>query len=75
MEIFTKLRKEGLGIQVHYIPVYSHPYYHQLGYKQGLAPVAEKFYKKEISISIYPAIEVEDTNYVVKKIFEVFKEI
>lgn len=55
-DIFNKLREKGLGVQVHYIPVYFHPYYQQLGFKKGLCPVSEKFYEKEISIPMFPAM-------------------
>ncbi|NMC98467.1 MAG: UDP-4-amino-4,6-dideoxy-N-acetyl-beta-L-altrosamine transaminase, partial [Bacteroidales bacterium] len=48
-EIFSELRARGIGVQVHYIPVYLHPYYQKLGYSSGLYPNAELFYKKEIS--------------------------
>ena len=71
-EIFNRLREEGLGVQVHYIPVYLQPYYQKLGYNKGLCPVAENFYHKEISIPMYPAMHNEDIDYVVDTIFKVF---
>ncbi|MBE0479075.1 UDP-4-amino-4,6-dideoxy-N-acetyl-beta-L-altrosamine transaminase [Candidatus Aerophobetes bacterium] len=73
-EIFTKLREEGLGVQVHYIPVYWQPYYRQLGYEKGICPKAEDFYRKDISIPLYPSMDNEDVAYVIEKIFEVFQE-
>ena len=42
-DIFTKLRTNGLGVQVHYIPVYKQPYYQKLGFKQDSCPVCEEF--------------------------------
>lgn len=72
-KIFDQLRKKGVGVQVHYIPVYLHPYYQNLGYHQGLCPVAEKFYKREISIPIYPAMNNNNITYVIKTIFDVLK--
>lgn len=74
-EIFLKLRDQGLGIQVHYIPVYLQPYYQKLGYKKNSCPVSEDFYHREISIPMYPAMSDEDADYVIEKIFKVFKEI
>lgn len=67
-EIFSKLREKGLGVQVHYIPVYWQPYYKVLGYKKGLCPVAEDFYRREISIPIYPAMTTENVNHVIDTI-------
>lgn len=64
-EIFQNLRKNKLGVQVHYIPIYFHPYYYGLGYKRGKCPVAEDFYQKEISIPIYPAMKKKDIDQVV----------
>jgi len=74
-KIFDNLRKEGIGVQVHYIPVYRQPYYKKLGYKKGLCPDAEDFYKREISLPIYPAMKKEDVEYVIEKVYTVFKEL
>ena len=41
---FEALRDRGIGVQVHYLPVYRHPYYEELGYRAGLCPKAEDFY-------------------------------
>jgi len=74
-EIFRKLREEGVGVQVHYIPVYWQPYYQSLGYRKGLCPKAENFYRAEISLPLYPAMEESDIEFVVEKVFKVFKDI
>jgi len=71
--IFTKMREKGLGVQVHYIPVYWHPYYQELGYKKGICPTSEDFYQREISIPLYPSITSQDVNYVIKTIFDIIK--
>ena len=52
--LFERLRSEGLGVQVHYLPVYWHPYYQGLGYRRGVCPNAERFYQTAISLPIYP---------------------
>jgi dTDP-4-amino-4,6-dideoxygalactose transaminase len=70
-EIFEELRNNGLGVQVHYIPVYFHPYYKELGYKLGICPNAESFYQKEISIPIYPSMTNEQVSLVIKTILGV----
>ena len=64
-EIFAKLREAGLGVQVHYIPVYWQPYYQKLGYKKGICPNAEDFYQREISIPLYPAMKDSDIKHVI----------
>lgn len=63
-EIFSKAREKGIGLQVHYIPVYSHPFYQNLGFNEGLCPKAEDFYQREISIPIYPAMSYDDVHRV-----------
>lgn len=73
--IFRKLRHRGIGVQSHYIPVYTHPYYHGLGYRTGLCPLAEDFYKREISIPIHPSMIDEDMKYVVKQLLDTFSEL
>lgn len=53
-EIFNILRSKGVGVNVHYIPVYYHPYYKSLGYKKGLCSKAEKYYKETLTLPLYP---------------------
>lgn len=67
-EIFKKLRERGIGVQVHYIPAYLHPYYQEAGYKKGLCPKAEAFYKAELSIPLFPDLSKKDQDFVIKTI-------
>ncbi|MBU2541485.1 MAG: UDP-4-amino-4,6-dideoxy-N-acetyl-beta-L-altrosamine transaminase [Candidatus Omnitrophica bacterium] len=73
--IFDELRKNRIGVQVHYIPVYWHPYYRKLGYKKGLCPKAEEFYQREISIPLHQGMSDKDIKYTVRIIFDVFNKI
>ncbi len=57
---FEKLKSLHVGVQVHYIPVYYHPYYQGLGYRKGLCPVAEDFYDRCVSLPIYPSLTDDD---------------
>lgn len=74
-QIFAKLRARGLGVQVHYIPVYLQPHYQELGYKRTLCPTAKGFYEREISLPLYPSMAAEDVDYVVRNTLDVFEEI
>lgn len=67
-DIFLKLKEEKLGVQVHYIPVYWHPFYQKMGYKKGICPAAEEFYLRELSLPIYPAMKGEEQRYVIESI-------
>ena len=64
---FEELIKAGLNLQVHYIPVYWHPYYANLGYQRGLCPNAEEYYRRTISLPLYPDLTDEDVNEIVSR--------
>ena len=71
IEFFEKMKEKNIILQVHYIPVHLQPYYKDnFGFKEGDYPIAENFYKQEISIPMYPALEDDDLEYIVKTIKE-----
>lgn len=63
-EIFAVLRAKGIGVQVHHLPTYLHPYYQKLGYKKGLCPRAEAFVSSEISIPLFPRITEKQQRFI-----------
>jgi len=70
-KIVTGLRQQGVGVQMHYMPVYKHPYYRRLGYKGNFAPQAEDFFRREISLPIYPGLSLKDQGLVVKTVLKI----
>ncbi|RTQ94281.1 UDP-4-amino-4,6-dideoxy-N-acetyl-beta-L-altrosamine transaminase [Lysinibacillus telephonicus] len=64
-EIFKKMRELNIGVHVHYIPVYWHPYYQNLGYKKGLCPIAENYYKRALTLPIHPSLTNDDIEGIV----------
>ncbi len=64
-QIFEALQKENIGVQVHYIPVYYHPYYQALGYSKGLCPNAEKLYEEILTLPLFPAMSMQDLKDVI----------
>ncbi len=66
------LRQLNIIVQVHYIPVHYHPYYQKLGWNKGDFPVAEAFYRKCLSIPIYPTLTDEEQSYVTEKLSAFF---
>ncbi len=65
-DVYGRLKKEGIGCQIHYIPVYLQPYYRKnLGYKKGDCPAAEQYYRRCISIPIFPKMRDDDVYKVV----------
>ena len=74
-EFFDALAAENIFCNVHYIPVYYHPYYENLGYKKGLCPQAERIYEELISLPLYYGMtdqDVEDVILAVKKLAAYF---
>jgi len=73
--IFDGLRRCGLGVQVHYIPVYLQPYYSGLGFKKGLCPKAEGFYFSEISIPLFPGMKNSEVDTVIGNVRRAFSRL
>ena len=70
--IFEKLQKEGLGVQIHYIPLHFQPFYKkEFGYKKGDFPVAEKYYQRAITIPLFPKMTDKEVNRVIKTVKKV----
>lgn len=72
-EVFDTLRGEGIGVNVHYIPVYRHPYYQKHGYADVCCEHAEKYYERAISIPIYPLLTDAEQDYVIEAIKKAVK--
>lgn len=64
-EVYDALRKAGLNINVHYIPVYHHPYYRNHGYADVFCSNAEQLYQRMVSLPIFPALKEEEQEYVI----------
>jgi dTDP-4-amino-4,6-dideoxygalactose transaminase len=71
-KIFNVLRANGIGVNLHYIPVHTHPYFESLGFKKGDFPVSENYYKRAISLPMYPTLLDVEQDLVVKSIKECF---
>lgn len=69
-EVFEKLRAAGIGVNVHYIPVYRHPYYQKNGYHDVYCEHAEKLYEHIISLPLYTDLTEEQQDYVIEKVSE-----
>ena len=64
-QVFEALREKGIGVNVHYIPVYMHPYYQEHGYKDVHCANAEEIYSHIISLPLYPGLTDEQQDYVI----------
>jgi UDP-4-amino-4,6-dideoxy-N-acetyl-beta-L-altrosamine transaminase len=67
-EVFERMRAEGIGVNLHYIPVYRQPYYEQMGFKPDDFPQAERYYAEAITLPIFPGLSVTQQGEVVRSI-------
>lgn len=74
-EVFAAMRKNGLGVQVHYIPVHYHPFYRNIGFLPGMFPFTEEFYEREMSLPIYPSMTGDHMQSVARMVLDVFHEL
>lgn len=69
-ELFEFLRANNIGVNVHYVPVYTFPYYREHGYENVKCENAEKLYESMISLPMYYDLSDEEQDYVIDKIKE-----
>lgn len=70
-ELFIRLREKNIGIQLHYIPINTQPYYRSLGYGEESTPVMDSYYEQCFSLPMYASLSVEEQTYVIESLFEV----
>ena len=70
-ELINFLRRKEIETNIHYIPIYSQPYYENLGFKKKNFPNAENYYKRAISLPIHPKLNQKNLKYIVRQI-EIF---
>jgi UDP-4-amino-4,6-dideoxy-N-acetyl-beta-L-altrosamine transaminase len=69
-EVFEELRRRGIGVSLHYIPVHTQPYYRDLGFSVGQFPEAERYHAEAISLPLFPTLEQEQQEKVVRVLHE-----
>ena len=67
-KVFEHLRDNGVGVNVHYIPVYLQPFYQKLGFKQGYCKNAESYYYGAISLPMYPDLTSDQIKFICDKL-------
>lgn len=73
-DVIRRLRELGVAAQVHYIPVYEHPYYRSIGYTGSLCPRAEEFSRRELSLPIFPLLTDGDQQTVARALSQAVSE-
>lgn len=74
LAVFEALRSAGIGVNVHYIPIHTQPYYQQLGFQWGDFPHAEAFYSRIISLPLYADLTAEQQQQVALALQDACKE-
>lgn len=73
-KIFEALQKEGIAVQVHYIPLHLQPFYQKtFGYRKGDFPVAETYYERAITLPLFPKMTRHEVRYVINHVKRVIR--
>jgi dTDP-4-amino-4,6-dideoxygalactose transaminase len=59
-DVFDALRSKGIGVNLHYIPVHTQPYYRSMGFSESQFPESENYYSRSISLPMYAGLKQED---------------
>ena len=70
VKLYDYLREKNIGVNLHYIPIYRHPYFEKLGFKKGYCKEAELHFREVISLPIHPGLSSLNQRYIVEKIKE-----
>ncbi len=70
-QVFEVLHRAGIGVNLHYIPVHTQPYYQRLSFSWGNFPQAESYYQEAISLPLYYSLKLEDQDKVVTTLQEI----
>jgi UDP-4-amino-4,6-dideoxy-N-acetyl-beta-L-altrosamine transaminase len=66
--LFDRMREDGIGVNVHYIPIHTQPYYRALGFMPGQFPVAEGYYEGALSLPLHPQMSDADQSAVIESL-------
>ncbi|MGQ3890881.1 UDP-4-amino-4,6-dideoxy-N-acetyl-beta-L-altrosamine transaminase [Legionella sp. CNM-4043-24] len=69
--IFQALRDRGIGVNLHYIPVYRQPYYQRMGFNASDYPVAEHYYSRAISLPMFSGLSASDLDCIITTLQEI----
>jgi UDP-4-amino-4,6-dideoxy-N-acetyl-beta-L-altrosamine transaminase len=65
-QVFEQMRAAGIGVHVHYIPVYKQPWYQHLGFAMDLCPGAERYYAQALTLPLFPGLSDQDQTRVIE---------
>ena len=68
LDVFNELRKNNIGVQIHYIPIPMQPYYEEMGFDMMNFPNSIKYYEEAITIPLYPLMSEEEQDQVISSL-------
>lgn len=71
-ELYYYLREKNIFCQIHYVPVHHHPYYQKKGHNPNDHKHANNYYKRCLTLPLYPTLKEEEQNYIIKSIQDFF---
>ena len=73
-ELYARLKEKGIGTSVHFIPIHKHSYYKKrYNYKEEKYPIANKVFKKSLSLPIYPDLSDDDVEFIIENVLKYVK--
>jgi dTDP-4-amino-4,6-dideoxygalactose transaminase len=73
-EVFAHLRSSKIGVNVHYIPIHTQPFYRRFGFQWGDFPASEHYYGRAISIPMFPAMTESQQDRVIAELHNAFRD-
>lgn len=73
-EVFDRMREHGIGVNVHYIPVYTHPYFRTRKIGQGNYPVTESYYNHTLTLPLYPGMTIAEQDFICETLARILNE-
>jgi dTDP-4-amino-4,6-dideoxygalactose transaminase len=70
-EVFEALRSAGIGVNLHYFPVYLQPYYRSLGFREGHCPEAERYSREAITLPLYPGLSEANQDFIAETLHNI----
>ena len=64
--LFTAMLEAGIGVNVHYRPIYRQPYYASMGFIEGYCPVAERYYREAMTLPLFPTMTTSEQDFVIE---------
>ena len=66
--LYNELRNKGVGVNVHYIPIHTQPYFSKFGFKEGDFPNSENYYQNAISLPLFHHMTIKQQDFIISAI-------